>query len=299
MKKFYDWQDTIKTDFRVYWYGECEMWIDRIRVEDLPAKQLFERKSELMNQITTEINLAASNYDPLFPIPNNFYNEEFEFNMTPSTQELSKIIDSVSQSKLTLMVNINMDMYNVHVPHYEKIFDPADFKKYLLDSSKIKIILPNPYYLEGWEDTDEGIPSKNPNTLPVYSHWPGTGYDKSKGLLTYPVSPSVYDNWLQSNLDDNPSYYNFKTVMKKYDEISKLSGVDIIDLHQSHMWWQYNHKLKEPTNEELELTANLALTYGSKGFMYFAYNGECTGNGYQTDYTLYWFGGKWNFRNLI
>jgi len=52
------------------------------------------------------------------------------------------------------------------------------------------------------------------------------------------------------------------------------------------MWWQYNHKLKEPTNEELELTANLAITYGSKGFMYFAYNGVCTGNGYETDYTI-------------
>jgi hypothetical protein len=220
MKRFNEWvRDTIKTDFRVFWYGVCEMYIDRIRVENLPAKQLFDRDQRLMDQIEAEVNLA-SNFDPTNPIPNNFYNEEFEFNMTPCNQELSKIIDSISQEKISLMVNINMDMYNVHIPNYEQIFEPADFKKYLLDNSKIKIILPNPYYLEGWEDSDTiGNPSKNPNTLPVYSHWQGIGYDISKGLLTYPASPAEYDIWLQNQLDDQPSYYNFKTVMKKYDEI--------------------------------------------------------------------------------
>jgi len=68
------------------------------------------------------------------------------------------------------------------------------------------------------------------------------------------------------------------------EELSKISSIDMIDLHQSHLWNQWNHKLKEPTNEELEMTANIAISYGAKGIMYFAYNGVCEGNGYNTTY---------------
>ncbi|MBS1550488.1 MAG: T9SS type A sorting domain-containing protein [Bacteroidetes bacterium] len=294
MKEFYNWDADIRTDFRVYWYGECDMYIDYIRVENEPANQLFNVNNNLYtrcrNQLVSEINIAASNYNSSDPIPNNFYNEEFEFNMTPSTQELSKIIDSISSGKLSFMVNLNMDMYNVHIPRYweSHFFNASDFKKYLINSSRIKIVLPTPYFLEGWKKNDplKGSyrESYNPNTLPVYHAFPGIEYDSVKGLLAYPDSPSNYDNWLQFNLDDRSIIFNFKKVMKICDELSKDALVDIIDLHQSHLWNQYNHKLKEPTNEELELTANLALTYGSKGFMYFAYNGVCEGNGYNTTY---------------
>ena len=72
--------------------------------------------------------------------------------------------------------------------------------------------------------------------------------------------------------------------MKIMEELSKISSIDMIDLHQSHLWNQWNHKLKEPTNEELEMTANIAISYGAKGIMYFAYNGVCEGNGYNTTY---------------
>ncbi|MGB3019507.1 MAG: hypothetical protein WBC65_17005, partial [Ignavibacteria bacterium] len=294
IKNSFDWGESIEVDFRVYWYGNCDMWIDYIRLEDEPAKQLFEVSTVnryLTNRLSSEINLALSNYNATDPIPNNFYNEEFEFNMTPCTQKLSKIIDSVSQGRLSMMVNLNMDMYNAHIPRFweNHIFTAYDFKKYLIDSSKITTILPNPYFLEGWLQNDTFVgnnrESYNPNTLPVYSEFPGVSYDPRIGLLAYPTSPTQYDSWLQFNLDERDFAFDFLNVMKITDELSKITSVDIIDLHQSHMWNQWNHKLKEPTNEELEMTANLALSYGAKGFMYFAYNGNCTGNGYQTDYT--------------
>lgn len=293
MKEFYNWDHDIGTDFRVYWYGECEMFLDYIRVENEPANKLFNVNNIdhdwLKNRLASEIHLAA---DASNSSPNNFYNEEFEFNMTPSTQELSKIIDSVSQGKISFMVNLNLNMYNVHIPRYdtEHRMKASEFKKYLLDSSKIKTVLVNAYNLEGWRlNENTGRKSYNPNTLPVYSiHPEWNTYDTTHGLLTYPMSPSQYDDWLQYNFDDNTTaYYLFTNINKIIDSISKFpnTNIDVMFLHQSHIWWQKNHKLKEPTNEELEMTANIELTYGSKGFMYFAYNGVCTGNGYQTDYT--------------
>lgn len=231
MKNAFNWNDTIKTDFRVYWYGECDMLIDYIRVEDEPANQLFNTNNishdYLFNRLISEINLAAGNYDPSDSVPNNFYNEEFEFNMTPCTQRLSEIIDSVSQGKLTFMVNLNMEMYNVHIPRYweNHVFDASEFQKYLKDNSKIKIVLPNSYYLEGWKKNDplagSNKESYNPNTLPVYQAFPGIEYDSAKGILAYPESTANYDNWLQFNFDDHNIIFNFKKVMKICDELSK------------------------------------------------------------------------------
>jgi|GEM_PF-1955093 len=153
IKNAFDWRVPVNVDIRVYWYGQCEMYIDYIRVENEPARQLFDinnvSHNYLMNRLTSEINVASGGYDPTDPMPNNFYTEEFEFNMTPSIQYLSRIIDSVSQGKLTFMANLNMDMYNTHIYKFwdNHIFDAADFKKYLLDNSKIKYVLPNPYFL--------------------------------------------------------------------------------------------------------------------------------------------------------
>jgi len=45
----------------------------------------------------------------------------------------------------------------------------------------------------------------------------------------------------------------------------------IINCPQAHMWFSPGHKLKEPSNEELELQTCLAITYNAKGTMYFAY----------------------------
>ncbi len=208
IKNAFDWRVPFNVDFRVYWYGQCEMYIDYIRVENEPARQLFDvnnvNHNYLMSRLTSEINIASAEYDPNDPVPNNFYTEEFEFNMTPSIQYLSRLVDSVSQGKLTFMANLNMDMYNTHIYKFweNHIFDAAEFKKYLLDNSKINFILPNPYFLEGWKKNDPVVgdnrESYNPNTLPVYlpPSSPTVQYDSVRGLLTYPVSPAQYDSWL-------------------------------------------------------------------------------------------------------
>lgn len=85
-----------------------------------------------------------------------------------------------------------------------------------------------------------------------------------------------YEQALQKKLDFNYGYPDgFSTVMRKTDSISKLSpDLKLINLMQSHLWWNVNHKLKEPSNEELNLLANLTVSYGAKGIMYFAYNSE-------------------------
>ncbi len=72
-----------KVDFRVFWYGECDMWLDYVRVEDDRAYNLFNPtapKHDLyMSMINAESNLASQNPSTALM----FYTEEFEFNHIP------------------------------------------------------------------------------------------------------------------------------------------------------------------------------------------------------------------------
>ena len=40
-RSFGNWDIPIKTDYRIYWYGNCDMWIDYIRVENEPSVELY------------------------------------------------------------------------------------------------------------------------------------------------------------------------------------------------------------------------------------------------------------------
>lgn len=211
----YSWKnDPMKTDYRVYWYGQCDLWIDYIRLEDEPARRLYE--GELNTQINAEVNFAKANFNPEHP--NYFYQEEFEFNHSPCIKKVNEIIESVSGNELTFMVNLNVEMYNTVVPFYydsSRFFYADDIRKYLVDYADIKILIPTTYDLEGYRNDLSHYPntldsraSLSPSTLPVYSQ-PGNSnlsYDSSKGLLAYKTNPSEYDDWIQHRFDDVQKY---------------------------------------------------------------------------------------------
>ena len=286
-KYFWDWGsttplNTIKTDFRVFWYGQCDVWIDRIRVENEQARLLFEN-TDTKARIVSEVNSALLEYDA--SRPNDFYLEEFEFNTTPCINRVREIIDSVSQGRLTLITNLNPYMYNFAVPNYKSNrFTAEDFKKYLVEDGGVSKIATTFYFLEGFEQSTNRE-SYNPNTLPVYSVFPSINYNPAKGILAYKETPANYDNWLQTNFDENTELaFDFSELLKLMDTMAKDKGIEFYSLHQSYSWFLPLFKLKEPTNEESEMTANLAISYGAKGLMYFAFNGNVTDNGFNSDY---------------
>ena len=79
-------------------------------------------------------------------------------------------------------------------------------------------------------------------------------------------------NKFQNGCDGYCQPITFNYIYKLSEEVSRLGNVPFIYMLQAHSWWYKYHKLKEPTNEEISLQANLAISYGAKGIMYFAYN---------------------------
>ena len=140
-------------DFRVWYYNECEMWIDRIRVENLPAHELLtQHMSERENYITEEVNqiaLPELNTGNLSPF--KFYIEEFEFNTVPCLSYINKRLDTLSDHKISLMINLNYELFQSHMPDYSNHwFTSEQIKSYLIDSVQSKEIFMGAYSLEGF-----------------------------------------------------------------------------------------------------------------------------------------------------
>ncbi len=279
-KDFGDWSstndtNTIKTDFRVYWYGQCNMWIDYVRVENQSAHQLF--KGQWDNDIRQETDIALHGYDPNNPIPNNFYIEEFEFNTVSAISYVDSLIKQESSDKLSLMVNLNYPLFSVHIPwdanrnKYE--LGASYINNHLVAKAHLKYLVNVSYPLEGFDQSlgPQYASSEHPSTLS------NSDYSPTSEILSHKVSVSTYENWLQDKIDfGRGAGDGFMKIMKKTDSISKYYSTDLnlIHLEQAHLIWTPGHKLKEPSNEEMKLMASLAITYGAKGIMFFAYNSD-------------------------
>ncbi|MBS1494936.1 MAG: hypothetical protein JST55_15590, partial [Bacteroidetes bacterium] len=269
------WDTTCHVDFRIYYYNECEMWIDYLRVENTPAHELLTLPSRSNFPDSSKIKWLDDEIDlfsGIFNGPYKFYVEEFEFNTLPCIEYINKHVKNRSGSKLTFMVNYNNDLMQAHQPDYWNQptyrFSPQQISNYLIEKTGITEIFNGAYCFEGWKNTDGPPISKHPNSiLPI-------SYDTSKGILSYAVSPSEYDSWLQNRIDTNSYGTGLTFMLKQNNNIIKTSyctsnNVSFKFLEQGHLWKSPGHKLKEPSNEEINLMANLALSYGSKGNILF------------------------------
>jgi len=304
--------DTVKNhaDIQVYWYGECDMWIDYVRVDDDIAHSLFgtgilhDIYMDWLNWEATEIASHTAAY--------RFYLELFEYNNVPCMSYVSRMMDSIvyensGQTKHFTLLCIPIPTHYVfHVPWKDRltVYSVSHFKKYFLEKMGPMDFIAASYpfsssYVTPEVYTKENTWTRIPNTLPIPS---GT----TSGLLAPQVEPAEYDTWLQHYLDSIPYFFepghsgqgfdaenepgHFRFTMKRADTLSKLTGIPFIFNAQGHIWKLRNGNdplaksspstnpvryagevQREPTNEEMDLTVNVPITYGAKGIMYFEY----------------------------
>ncbi len=260
------WEDGCNVDFRVFWYKECDMWIDYVRVENQTAKDLYNHAYD-DSWLDWEVNqIAVPNSNNL----DRFYIEEFEFNQIPCMKYVSDFIKS-KNSNFSLMFDLNIPTYSAFKDDSWNFCTPEHIKRNLYDVIQPKEVFSFSYPLKGkyinQQNQIEGE-AYIPNTLPG----PYLSFAPDSGRLADPVSPSYYDQKLQQLLDFGGTDCNRNLLQSLYD-VSKETGKPIIFMPQGHMvYWEY-HILKEPTNEEISLLTNIALTYGAKGILHYAYGG--------------------------
>lgn len=268
-----------QVDIKVYWYGNCDMWIDYVRVDNDVASDLLSNDNSNVNFIKYQNWLKWEVEDIANTRPNDvfkFYIEEFEFNNRPCMKYVNERIQALSGNQFSLMCNPYWGGYNQHKPvdtihPYE--FTKDEFKETLFEYVGLKEIFMGSYALKGYYNSSP----VDVFTSPVYvpSTLPQSGYAPLESRFSSPKPPDEYDQWLQDYLD-NPNYSagvqhgEFRFYNETCEYISKALNIPIYTIVQTHLWYNPTGPIyREPTNEELKLLVNLPIAYGSKGIEYF------------------------------
>ncbi|MBX7044749.1 MAG: T9SS type A sorting domain-containing protein [Ignavibacteria bacterium] len=286
-----------KGDIRVFWTGVCDMWIDYIRVDNETAHQLFKGTYDTL-WIKNEVDQIAdpSLYGGIQTIK-KFYIELAEFNNIPCigyVNEKLKYYSGLKGFQIDVMQDLTNTISASVVPWSDRTtVENAGFlyRQYMQKGGFEQIFMESyPLTACFTKTPSQQLFSKIPNTLP---------YTSGDSILGKAESPEVYDEWLQNKLDSVPyqleyggfeglqcSRYgcggdtgttgadrgNFRFRMQLGNEISRLSGKPFIFMPQLHQWFRPYEVRREPTNEELNMMANLAVSYGVKGLLYFWYS---------------------------
>jgi hypothetical protein len=281
-----------KADIQVYWYGNCDMWLDYVRVDNDVAHNLL--STDTTNQ-THQTYLqwllweaqAIANYGNS---PLQFYIELFEFNNIPCIAYVNQKLQLYSGRPINVMGE-TLAHYQYHMPSWERgsLITPEKIKTMYFEKTASKqVFVGDPYPITAAPPNPScGTQpqfSKIPNTLPIYS---------GDSILADDVSPLNYDAWLQGLLDtacpwyeggiyNHVNYLNpgvFRFLLQNGDAISKESNIPLIVMLQAHQWVSPGEVDREPTTEELNVMTNMAVSYGARGIIYWGitsfYENEC------------------------
>lgn len=276
-----------KSDIRVYWYGECDMWIDYVRVDNQVADDLFRGLYDTL-WIYKEV---AAVFDSTSPAVMKYYLEYAEFNNLPCIGYVNRKVKEYSHNTIDIIQDFSYTIA-IHVPWKERrriLNAKFLYKCYILRAGYSQIFAESyPLTACYTQKKERQNFSKLPNTLPPLDT------KKSDSVLARYVSVDEYENYLQDNFnhhdyilegDDYVStfcndytYYrlrqdqgNFRFIMQLCDSVSKLGNIPFIFMPQIHQNFVPGEVRREPTNEELNMMTNVALTYGVKGLIYFSY----------------------------
>ena len=246
-------------DIQVYWYGQCDMWIDYIRVDNDVADGLMNSNSQnfttFNNWIKDEVELIGShkNANNNETVALKYYMELCEFNNLPCmayvNEKLKYWSNLYGSPGVDLVQVLTPDNMSFHVP-WDKRTDiwNADF----LNEHYIQKVNPSCLYSQSYPLN--ACYSTNQSTQ-IFSKIPETIQSDSVRILGKKVPVAEYEDWLQDNLDHKPSVWeggtdvtcgeigqwrgDFRSALEMCDALSKKSGKPFIFMPQAHQWWNH------------------------------------------------------------
>ena len=301
--------DVNGADIQIEWLGNCDMWLDYVKVENDIANDLLstdpnnhqhQTYESWIQQEVDAISAPApgSSESPVY----NFYIELFEFNNIPCMAYVNNKIQQRTSGRIGLMADL-LDFYGYHMQHNYRgtLFTSAKLQNMFFNRTNFpQVFIGDPYPLYtsqshncGGSENDQY--SQIPNTF--------TNLQQSEGDWMFkPTPPETYDAWLQGQLDTNciwfgegdeypppvlgpssPLIGDFHFLMQHGNMMSSALDKPFIAMLQAHQW--NNGELdREPTVEEENLMTNLAVSYGAKGIIYWGWGSsgnynDCNNNG--------------------
>ncbi|MBE2256705.1 MAG: hypothetical protein IAE65_10940 [Ignavibacteria bacterium] len=267
-----------EVDFRVYWFGNAEVWFDKMTVEDEMAERLFNPDPFLNfdELILDEINAFAS-----YPNNYSFFVDEVTYSNIPCVKYVYDKIMSINQNTVISFALTNyfntIGTRSKNLLTYKKLFQEVKPRSFTCDAHEIGVANYIPDIFTG-VNTDPYLNTKWFKSIDLYTNYfqkkvlgdnsEQTGrteennynlnyYDKPMpwGSLIYQVSNA---RTLSNQYLNKPKFVMQPQLMSFY-EFDNTSG-------------EYIGINREPMNEEIEAQAMVSLAHGADGISWFVYS---------------------------
>jgi hypothetical protein len=279
--KWYEWKDSCKVDFKVYWFGEVEVWFDKMIVDDVWGNNMFNTDTSISlpfkRRIIEEVEEFTDNMGD-----GSFFIDELCHSQIPNVKRVYEIMKQTRPDcKLNFAVTnyFNIRSYKDNSIFNRELLKNITSESFNVDAHELGIV-----YLP------ESIPAADRD--PHFESWryATANYNKylqervfgDKSDLTgiNPIEGQDVTNWN----DYRPSnwgtlVHHIVNAKKQRDQYSpqtkfimqpQIQGVLKIDNNG------YYNGSREPLNEEIEAQAMLSLAHGADGICWFTYHSTPT-----------------------
>lgn len=248
--------DSSKVDFRVYWYGLVDVWFDKMIVDDEDANHLFngDFDQKIKDEVTKFGDEVLFSADEI--VSSNAYTTKYVIDKMKEYNPDSKLIYAIS-SNLNIFCHRNDNLGS----------------KMLLDITKPDIVAIDAHSLQNngggyvpdnFLNYDARIPAGWKRTAPVYNSF---------------LQQQAFGNKNELVINYEGTYlYQIYEVKKEIDSMNL--STKIIIQPQIQGWMPQvrgssefsTQNFREPTNEEIEAQAGIAIAHGADGINWFIYS---------------------------
>lgn len=254
-----------RVDYRIYWYGEAEVWLDYVRLDDEWAHYLFTdpdgklpgNRYRFGERIKAEVKALSD-----LPGFGYFYFDEFYYNNIPCVAEVLRLIKSVNPNTGILMLGppaVGVAAGIKNELSWQEIYNYMESQGLLADFALTQTY---PFF--------DYLPLPPNLSKPDVNLFPGT--------VKY---TSASDNEEYNDAINNEAITHrsiFRTIAGKLRSNTGLVFISTIQTHSVETNFIYApscdkvpdyERKREPTNEEISLQAYYSMTYGAKQIHYF------------------------------
>jgi hypothetical protein len=265
-----DWETNCQVDFKVHWFGDVEVWFDKMTVDDEFGNVLFAPSPNNFDGIIQNEILASSNNGW------NFIN--FQDEVTYSQLEAIKYVKNFIASHNS-PIKLHFASSNYH--------SVRGFRNDLLGHSVLLDQI-QPYEIN-FDSHELGglLPYRFINDARFPEHWKSTSEADYNNYLQSRVfgdrnSCTTEEYYFQNGTQYTPPPYGtlvHQITIAKQQIHDYSSSTKLIMQPQIHAFLYYespngefNFGLREPLNEEIEAQAMLSIAHGADGICWFIFN---------------------------
>ncbi|HAY35171.1 MAG TPA: hypothetical protein DCY06_13660, partial [Bacteroidetes bacterium] len=268
---FRSWVNNCKVDFGVYWFGEVEVWFDKMTVDDDRARRLFDPTSSeipidsLIRQEANELGSHAANF--------SFFVDEVTYSNNPCINYVDSVLKSANpNAKLhTAITNyFQIRGFKNNEVGQRVYFQQTNLNSFNADAHVIDWYVKIPNNFNHYDSL------LNPG-------WKCDNYNQYNNQLQSVVfgdKTSILSESINITENDPPYWgsliYQVNLSRSKRDLYSPNSKFIMQPQIHSNIFkadtaQYYEYGNREPTNEEIHAETMVSIAHGAEGLCWFLY----------------------------